>query len=66
MAHIPVLVNEVIACLVPSGSTIERAIDGTLGAGGHTKALLEAGEIPRADPAVRYSARTVLHPALRA
>ena len=43
MAHIPVLVNEVIACLVPDGRTVERAIDGTLGAGGHTKALLQAG-----------------------
>ncbi|MDQ7027523.1 MAG: 16S rRNA (cytosine(1402)-N(4))-methyltransferase RsmH [Anaerolineae bacterium] len=43
MAHIPVLLNEVIDYLVPNGRTIERAIDGTLGAGGHTKAMLEVG-----------------------
>jgi 16S rRNA (cytosine1402-N4)-methyltransferase len=43
MAHIPVLLHEVITSLVPEGRTVERAIDGTLGAGGHTKALLEAG-----------------------
>ena len=43
MTHIPVLLNEVIEYLVPEGRTVERAIDGTLGAGGHTKALLEAG-----------------------
>jgi 16S rRNA (cytosine1402-N4)-methyltransferase len=43
MSHIPVLVNEVLAHLIPEGRTIETAIDGTLGAGGHTKALLAAG-----------------------
>jgi 16S rRNA (cytosine1402-N4)-methyltransferase len=43
MAHIPVLLHEVITSLVPEGRTVERAIDGTLGAGGHTRALLGAG-----------------------
>ncbi len=40
--HIPVLRDAVIAGLIPEGP-IERAIDGTLGAGGHTAALLDAG-----------------------
>lgn len=43
MAHIPVLLQEVIDYLVPENQPVERAIDGTLGAGGHTKALLDAG-----------------------
>lgn len=43
VAHIPVLLNEVLGALVPDGYTVKRAIDGTLGAGGHTRALLEAG-----------------------
>lgn len=43
MSHIPVLLDEVIEYLVPDGTPLERAIDGTLGAGGHTKALLDAG-----------------------
>lgn len=39
--HVPVLLNEVITALSPaSGETI---LDGTFGAGGYSKALLEAG-----------------------
>jgi 16S rRNA (cytosine1402-N4)-methyltransferase len=37
--HIPVLLHEVLDSLLPA----ERIIDGTLGAGGHTRALLDAG-----------------------
>ncbi|MBZ0287275.1 MAG: 16S rRNA (cytosine(1402)-N(4))-methyltransferase, partial [Anaerolineae bacterium] len=37
--HIPVLLAEVLDALLPA----ERLIDGTLGAGGHTRALLDAG-----------------------
>lgn len=39
MNHVPVLLNPVLEALLPA----ERIIDGTLGAGGHTRALLEAG-----------------------
>jgi 16S rRNA (cytosine1402-N4)-methyltransferase len=39
--HIPVLLNEVLDALHPSECA--RVIDGTLGAGGHTRALLESG-----------------------
>jgi len=41
MSHISVLQEEVLAALV--SQPIARAIDGTLGAGGHTRMLLEAG-----------------------
>ncbi|KKB12970.1 16S rRNA methyltransferase [Devosia geojensis] len=52
--HIPVLLDEVLAALAPlSGS---RVVDGTFGAGGYSRALLEAGAeviaIDR-DPGVR-------------
>ncbi len=43
MSHIPVLLDETIAALKPDGRIPERVIDGTLGAGGHTRALLDAG-----------------------
>jgi 16S rRNA (cytosine1402-N4)-methyltransferase len=43
MSHVPVLLNEVLAMLLPEGKVVERVIDGTLGAGGHTRALLERG-----------------------
>lgn len=43
MAHIPVLLNAVLEALLPAGKPIERCIDGTLGAAGHSKALLDAG-----------------------
>lgn len=39
--HIPVLLDEVIDCMAPEkGKTI---VDGTLGGGGHTEAMLKAG-----------------------
>jgi 16S rRNA (cytosine1402-N4)-methyltransferase len=39
VSHIPVLLQPVLEFLTPA----DRVIDGTLGAGGHTRALLEAG-----------------------
>ncbi len=39
MSHVPVLLNAVLDSLLPA----QHLIDGTLGAGGHTRALLEAG-----------------------
>ncbi|QPC81933.1 16S rRNA (cytosine(1402)-N(4))-methyltransferase RsmH [Phototrophicus methaneseepsis] len=42
MSHISVLRQETIDYLLPHGP-VQRAIDGTLGAGGHTQALLDAG-----------------------
>lgn len=39
MFHIPVLLQPVLEALLPAA----RVLDGTLGAGGHTKALLDAG-----------------------
>ena len=41
--HIPVLRDTVLENLLPPEHTVERVIDGTLGAGGHTAALLERG-----------------------
>jgi 16S rRNA (cytosine1402-N4)-methyltransferase len=41
--HVPVLLDAVLENLLPDGRTIERVIDGTLGAGGHSRALLERG-----------------------
>ncbi len=41
--HIPVLRDAVLDHLLPPDTIVERAIDGTLGAGGHTAALLERG-----------------------
>lgn len=41
--HIPVLLQPVISALLPDETPVQRVIDGTLGAGGHTRALLEAG-----------------------
>lgn len=43
MAHISVLLNEIIMFLTPCIHSQARLIDGTLGAGGHTYALLTAG-----------------------
>lgn len=40
--HIPVLLQPVLTALLPDSSSVKRVIDGTLGAGGHTRALLEA------------------------
>lgn len=71
--HIPVLLDEVIAAIKPaSGMTI---VDATFGAGGYTRALLDAGACVHAfdrDPAAiaaghamvaQYAGRLVLHPA---
>lgn len=41
--HIPILVNEVIAALQAESASVSRLIDGTIGGGGHSLALLEAG-----------------------
>jgi len=41
--HIPVMLEAVVRLLVPPGRSPARAIDGTLGASGHTAALLDAG-----------------------
>ena len=41
--HIPVLADAVLDGLLPAGKSVQRAVDGTLGAGGHTRLLIEAG-----------------------
>ncbi len=41
--HLPVLLDEVLSLLAPDGRAPARMIDGTLGAGGHSAALLAAG-----------------------
>ncbi len=41
--HTPVLLDPVLDALLPAGRPVTRAIDGTLGAGGHTQALLDGG-----------------------
>ncbi|MEP7291737.1 MAG: 16S rRNA (cytosine(1402)-N(4))-methyltransferase RsmH [Chloroflexota bacterium] len=41
--HVPVLLDAVLENLLPPGHPIARVIDGTLGAGGHTAALLDQG-----------------------
>jgi 16S rRNA (cytosine1402-N4)-methyltransferase len=41
--HIPVLRDSVLENLLPPDTTVERMIDGTLGAGGHTVAMLDRG-----------------------
>lgn len=43
MTHIPVLLQAVVDNLLSAGGAPDRFIDGTLGAGGHTLALLENG-----------------------
>ncbi len=42
MSHVPVLMNEVLSALGPQGGEIY--IDGTFGAGGYSKAILEAAD----------------------
>ena len=42
-AHIPVLLDAVIDALQPADSAARRLVDGTVGGGGHTGALLAAG-----------------------
>lgn len=41
--HISVLLNETLEHLLPESKSVQRVIDGTLGRGGHTRALLERG-----------------------
>ncbi len=41
--HIPVLLSAVLETLQPGGPSVARLIDGTVGGGGHSHALLEAG-----------------------
>ena len=41
--HIPILVNEVITTLQAEAPEVSRLIDGTVGGGGHSRALLGAG-----------------------
>ncbi len=41
--HIPVLLNPVLDHLLPPDTAVGRAIDGTLGAAGHSAALLDHG-----------------------
>lgn len=64
--HVSVLLDEVLAYLMPADKSIARVIDGTLGAGGHAAALLErgAGEVLGidADPVAIQRAGEVLHP----
>jgi len=52
--HVPVLLDEVLAALSPLDG--KRVVDGTFGAGGYSRALLEAGAIVIAidrDPSVK-------------
>lgn len=42
-SHSPVLLKPILEHLLPPGRAIHRCIDGTLGAGGHARALLDAG-----------------------
>ena len=41
--HVPVMLPQVLDALLGGTIPVRRVIDGTLGAGGHTRALLEAG-----------------------
>ncbi|MCY3780171.1 MAG: 16S rRNA (cytosine(1402)-N(4))-methyltransferase RsmH [Chloroflexi bacterium] len=43
LQHIPVLLSAVIEALQPADPTVARLIDGTVGGGGHSLAMLEAG-----------------------
>ncbi len=41
--HIPILIESILAALRPDDPTVKRLIDGTVGGGGHSRALLDAG-----------------------
>lgn len=41
--HIPILVAEIVEALRVADPSVERVIDGTVGGGGHTLSLLQAG-----------------------
>lgn len=59
--HVPVLMDEVLAALSPLAG--KRIVDGTFGAGGYSRALLEAGAIVIAidrDPSVQPFADTLM------
>ncbi len=43
MEHISVLLDAVLGALLPAGRAVGRVVDGTLGAGGHARALLAGG-----------------------
>jgi 16S rRNA (cytosine1402-N4)-methyltransferase len=64
--HAPVLLREVVALLLPDGAPRARVIDGTLGAAGHARALLDAGAESLLgfdlDPAALALARAALSP----
>jgi len=58
--HVPVLLDEVLAALSPLAG--KRIVDGTFGAGGYSRALLEAGAVVIAidrDPSVKPFADTL-------
>ncbi len=63
--HIPVLLDDVLELLLPAARG-GRVVDGTLGAGGHTRALLEAGAAEAlgldCDPFALEIARAALEP----
>lgn len=42
-AHIPVLIEPLLRLTRPADGRLDRVIDGTLGAGGHARAMLQAG-----------------------
>jgi 16S rRNA (cytosine1402-N4)-methyltransferase len=61
--HIPVLLDEVIGALAPAEGKV--IVDATLGAGGYTRALLEAGATVHAfdrDPDAIAAAREWVRP----
>lgn len=65
LAHIPVLLDEVMAALAPAPG--ERHIDGTFGAGGYSRALLDAGAEVTAfdrDPDAIAEGAALAHPRL--
>ena len=66
MLHSPVLLDEVITALMPGGKAPARLIDGTLGAGGHSKALLDAGAEQLLGCDLDASALQAARPALQA
>ena len=41
--HIPILIESILAALRPDDPTVKHLIDGTVGGGGHSRALLDAG-----------------------
>jgi 16S rRNA (cytosine1402-N4)-methyltransferase len=64
--HIPVLLDEILAALLPDGRSAARIVDGTLGTGGHSRALLDRGAQAvlglDVDPAALEVARENLRP----